>query len=80
MEQTIEGLRDMYGALLAIRRRLESRNPRMFALLAEGPVDEIRRLKRELDLYAGVTRAKQLASHKPRRKAVARSSRRQAAR
>jgi len=58
MEQTIEGLRDMYTALVAIRRRLESRNPRMFALLAAGPVDEIRRLKRELDLYAGVTRAK----------------------
>ena len=57
MQQAFEQLSRVYGALAALRREVEPANPRNFSLLAEGHVDEIRRLQRELDQYAGVLAA-----------------------
>lgn len=54
MEQAIEQLGRLYEALTALRRQVEPINPRNFAVLAEGHLEEIRRLQRELDEYAGV--------------------------
>ena len=79
MQQTLEQLGRLYAALVSLRHRVEPLNPRNFAILAEGHVDHIRRLQRQLDEYAGVTNVKQKAPRKPRAKAVAKRSRRQAA-
>jgi hypothetical protein len=79
MRQTLEALGHLYASLVALRREVEPQNPRNFAILAEGHVDSIRRLKRQLDEYAGVTQARQKAPRRPRVKAVAKRSRRQAA-
>ncbi len=79
MQQTLEQLGRLYSALASLRRRVEPRNPRNFAILAEGYVDHIRRLQRQLDEYAGVPRVRRRVPATPRRKLVAKRSRRQAA-
>lgn len=53
MQQAIEQLARLYEGLASLRREFEATNPRNFATLAEGHLDEIRRLQRQLDEYAG---------------------------
>jgi hypothetical protein len=49
LEQTVEQLERMNTALSALRRELLPRQPRKFAILAEGPLEEIRRLRDEIE-------------------------------
>ena len=49
LEQTVEQLERMNTALSALRRELLPRQPRKFAILAEGPLEEIRRLRDEVE-------------------------------
>ena len=56
LQQTVEQLERMNAALVALHRELLPREPRKFAILAEGPLEEIRRLRDEIEcLTAGVT-------------------------
>lgn len=57
LTQALEQLGRVYVSLAALRRQVEPANPRNFAVLAEGHVDEIRALQRQLDEYAGVVAA-----------------------
>ena len=58
LDQTVEQLERMNNALIALRRELLPREPRKFAILAEGPLEEIRRLRDEIEqLVAGVAGA-----------------------
>lgn len=52
MQQALEQLARLYEALAAMRGEIEPANPRNFAVLAEGHLEEIRRLQQELDEYA----------------------------
>ena len=52
MRQAIEQMGRLYEGL---RHEFEPVNPRNFATLAEGHLDEIRRLQRALDEYSGAT-------------------------
>jgi hypothetical protein len=56
-EQAVEQLARMYRALVSLRSRVLPQNPQQFALLAEGPLDEIRQLLEQIDVYTGVTAA-----------------------
>ena len=47
--QTIEQLQRMNEALGVLRRDLLPGQPKKFAVLAEGPLEEIRRLQTEID-------------------------------
>lgn len=49
LAQTVEQLEQMNGALAALRRELLPGQPRKFAILAEGPLEEIRRLQIEVE-------------------------------
>lgn len=51
--QTMAQLERMYRALAALRRDIFPVNHQQFALLAEGPEEEIRRLQAEIDVYTG---------------------------
>jgi hypothetical protein len=62
MQQAIEQLARLYDGLASLRRDVEPLNPRNFATLAEGHLDEIRRLQHELDTYAGAVAADQQAA------------------
>ena len=53
LEQTVEQLERMNTALSALRRELLPRQPRKFAILAEGPLEEIRRLRDEIEHLTG---------------------------
>ena len=62
LTQTVEQLEHMNEALVALRRELLPSQPKKFAILAEGPLEDIRRLHLEIEqLTAGIT-AKPLAA------------------
>ena len=49
LTQTVEQLERMNEALVALRRELLPGQPRKFALLAEGPLEDMRRLQAEIE-------------------------------
>ena len=48
LNQSIEQLQLMNEALEHLRTEVLAKNPRLFAVLAEGPLEEIRRLHAEI--------------------------------
>ena len=53
LAQSIEMLELMNDALRHLRTEVLPKNPRMFALLAEGPLEEMRRLQTEIERLTG---------------------------
>jgi hypothetical protein len=53
LSQAVEQLGRMYRALSALKKEVLPVNGRQFALMAEGPLDEIRRLEGAIDAYTG---------------------------
>jgi hypothetical protein len=51
LQQAIEQIERLYEGLDALRGDILPKNPRNFAILAEGPLDEIRKLQSELSEY-----------------------------
>ena len=51
LRQAIEQIQGLCSAIDAIRAEVFPKNPRNFAILAEGPVDEIRKLQMDIDDY-----------------------------
>jgi hypothetical protein len=51
LQQAIEQIERLYHGLNALRRDILPKNQRSFALLAEGPLDEIHKLQAEIDDY-----------------------------
>ena len=49
--QAIEQIERLYRGLHSLESDILPKNPRNFALLAEGPLDEIRKLQAEIDGY-----------------------------
>ncbi len=55
LDQAIESLKLLYGALAAMHRDILPINPQRFALYAEGRQDEIACIQSEIDEYTGRT-------------------------
>ena len=51
LQQAITQIEGLCRALDSLRVDIFPRNPKNFALLAEGPVDEIRKLQEDIDAY-----------------------------
>lgn len=51
LQQAIEQIENLCRALNSLRAGVFPKNPRNFAILAEGPVDEIRKLQADVDDY-----------------------------
>jgi hypothetical protein len=51
LQQAIEQIEGLYQGLDALRADILPKNPRNFAVLAEGPLDEIRKLQSAIDRY-----------------------------
>jgi hypothetical protein len=51
LQQAIEQIERLYQGLNALRADILPKNPRNFAVLAEGPLDEIRKLQTDIDRY-----------------------------
>ena len=51
--QAIDQMERMYRAIAALRREVYPTSPQQFALMAEGPLDELARLQELVDTYTG---------------------------
>jgi hypothetical protein len=51
LQQAIEQVERLYRGLDALRKDILPKNPRNFAILAEGPLDEIRKVQAEIVTY-----------------------------
>jgi hypothetical protein len=60
LDQTFGQLQRMYRALVALRAEVLPVNPKLFALMAEGPMEDIRRLQADIDDYTGFAQAREL--------------------
>jgi hypothetical protein len=60
LQHSLDQLSRMYRALATLRSEIEPASPGRFALMAEGPLDEIRRLMEEIECYTGVLRAEEV--------------------
>ena len=54
LEQAYQALGDLYRALASYRSRILPVNPRTYALIAQGPLEEIRKIQSEIDSYLGL--------------------------
>lgn len=54
MQVNLELIEGMYRAIAELRRRIAPVNYTNFLVMAEGPVEQIRRLRQEIDEYLGV--------------------------
>ena len=54
LRQSIEQLQRMYEILAGLRAEMDTKNPAHFKLFAEGPIEQIRRLRAEIDDYLGI--------------------------
>jgi hypothetical protein len=54
LQQAWEALGDLYRAVASYRSRILPVNPRNYAVIAQGPPDEIRKLQAEVDQYLGL--------------------------
>lgn len=57
LRATHEALGHLYRALASLRQDVLPKNARQYALFAEGPLEEIRKLQFEIDEYLGLTPA-----------------------
>jgi hypothetical protein len=53
LAQALEAMGYMYRALVSLRKEVLPRSRQWFALMAEGPVDEIRKLEEQINEYSG---------------------------
>jgi hypothetical protein len=66
LDQTFGQLQRMYRALAALRAEVLPANPKLFALMAEGPMEDIRRLQSDIDAYTGLAQAQELSAQAAR--------------
>jgi hypothetical protein len=60
LQQALEQIENLCRAMQGLRADIFPKNPRNFAILAEGPLDEIRKLQALVDEY--VTRLEQVGA------------------
>jgi len=51
LRQAIERMESLCRAINSLRAEIFPKNPRTFAVLAEGPLDQIRQLQNQIDEY-----------------------------
>jgi antitoxin component HigA of HigAB toxin-antitoxin module len=51
LQQAIEQIQTLCRAIESLRMDILPKNPKNFAIMAEGPVDEIRKLQSDIDAY-----------------------------
>jgi hypothetical protein len=60
LHQALEQIENLCQAVKGLRADVFPKNPQNFALLAEGPLDEIRKLQADVDRY--ITSLEQVAA------------------
>ena len=62
LRQAYEALGDLYQALASYRAKVLPLNPRNYAVMAQGPLEEIRKIQAEIDAYLGLRELPGVAS------------------
>ncbi|MBM3882846.1 MAG: hypothetical protein FJ387_24505 [Verrucomicrobia bacterium] len=62
LEQAYEALGDLYRMLASYRAKVLPVNARNYALIAQGPLEEVRKLQAEIDVYLGLQEPGVMAS------------------
>ena len=57
MRVNLDLIEGMYRAIVALKRDIAPKNFTNYLILAEGPIEQIRRLRAEIDEYLGITGA-----------------------
>jgi len=57
MQQNLELIQGMYEAIAALKRDIAPKNFDNYLILAEGPIEQIRRLRAEIDEFLGIQEA-----------------------
>jgi hypothetical protein len=57
MQVNLESIQGMYRAIAELHRRIAPQNFMNYLIMAEGPIDQIRRLQSEVDEYLGIKEA-----------------------
>jgi hypothetical protein len=52
--QALEAMGFLYRAMASLRKEVLPKSRKWFNLMAEGPVDEIRKIQAEIDAYTGI--------------------------
>ena len=65
LQQAYEALGDLYRALASDRAKILPVNPRNYAIIAQGPLVEIRKIQAEIDAYLGLTQPLEVAGGSP---------------
>jgi hypothetical protein len=61
MQQNLELIGLMYGVIARQKREIAPLNYKNYLIMAEGPIEQIRRLKAEIDEYLGIKEAVAMA-------------------
>ncbi len=54
LRQALEAMGCLYRAMASLRKEVLPKSRQWFKLMAEGPVDEIRKIQAEIDAYTGM--------------------------
>ena len=54
LHQACEALTDLYAAVASHRSKILPLNPSSYAIIAQGPLDEIRKIQAQIDEYLGL--------------------------
>lgn len=57
LEKNLQLIQSMYQAIVALKRDIAPQNFTNYLILAEGPIEQIRRLRAEIDEYLGIQEA-----------------------
>ena len=55
LQQACDALGDLYRVLGSYRSRILPQNARNYAMMAQGPLEQIRKLQSEIEEYLGLT-------------------------
>ena len=55
LQQAYEAMGDLYQVLASYRRKILPVNPANYAIIAQGPLEEIRKIQAEIDAYLGLS-------------------------
>ena len=63
LQQAYEALGDLYRALASYRAKILRVNPTNYALIAQGPLEEIRKIQLDIDAYLGLSDFANVSQH-----------------
>lgn len=65
LQQAYEALGDLYRALASYRSKILRVNPSNYAVIAQGPLEEIRKIQFDINAYLGLSELQKVSEDSP---------------